>query len=109
MPRIFARVPSYCKSISRNWACGVVNRRLGGLERHISIFSNISNCIINAYYLRELGVFFFDAEAPCYGTANPSDHFFGCLYVKQPMPQSICAYVCAYVCFGPYACLLPGV
>ena len=31
------------------------------------------------------------------------DHFFGCLDLMQPMPQSICAYVCAYVYLCPNA------
>src|SRR5208282_321994 len=44
----------------------------------------------------------FSAAQPMYRNML-SNYFFGYLDLKQPMPQSVCAYMCAYVYFGPSA------
>ena len=44
----------------------------------------------------------FSAAQPMYPNML-SNYFFGYLDLKQPMPQSVCAYMCAYVYFGPSA------
>ena len=44
----------------------------------------------------------FSAAQPMYPNML-SNYFFGYSDLKQPMPQSVCAYMCAYVYFGPSA------